>query len=294
MTIETSSAATNDIAERIGGASFAASVMAELGNAGEDVSIQEQKITGMEVLFSVKAATTGELEATVINNSNFASEFAAAASIEATVVVDTDRVSISTLAPTVDPTVSPTGSPTFLPTGSPSRTPSAMPTQVPTFAPTMTSCADGTRNNDESDVDCGGSCHGCGAGKACAASFDCWDTVCESNVCVTFAPTLAPSGTPSTAPTDSLSTHPSVAPTLIPTISPSGSPTTSPSYAPSAFSGAGTTFAPTVTPSVKNADDGDLLGQDTRAAAAARPSLIIVTVVGVVAGMHVLRGGFWL
>ncbi len=34
-------------------------------------------------------------------------------------------------------------------------------------------CTDGTKNGSETDVDCGGSCGPCAAGKACAAGSDC-------------------------------------------------------------------------------------------------------------------------
>ena len=34
-------------------------------------------------------------------------------------------------------------------------------------------CADGARNGDETDIDCGGSCGGCGQGKNCSSAADC-------------------------------------------------------------------------------------------------------------------------
>ncbi len=43
------------------------------------------------------------------------------------------------------------------------------------------SCTDSVKNGDESDVDCGGSCHGCGDGKGCSAGSDCSSSVCASD-----------------------------------------------------------------------------------------------------------------
>jgi len=45
------------------------------------------------------------------------------------------------------------------------------------------SCSDWTKNGDESDVDCGGSCNPCPFGKACNAGSDCVSTICESGKC---------------------------------------------------------------------------------------------------------------
>ena len=41
------------------------------------------------------------------------------------------------------------------------------------------SCIDGTKNNDETDVDCGGSCNKCADAKSCATGADCTDGVCK-------------------------------------------------------------------------------------------------------------------
>ena len=41
------------------------------------------------------------------------------------------------------------------------------------------------KNGTETDVDCGGSCGPCGAGKACGAGKDCTSTICTGNVCTT-------------------------------------------------------------------------------------------------------------
>ena len=44
-------------------------------------------------------------------------------------------------------------------------------------------CTDGIKNQDESDVDCGGVCGGCDNGKTCKTGADCKTGVCESSVC---------------------------------------------------------------------------------------------------------------
>ncbi len=44
------------------------------------------------------------------------------------------------------------------------------------------SCLDGTKNNNETDVDCGGNtCHKCGAGKTCSNNGDCISNMCTGN-----------------------------------------------------------------------------------------------------------------
>jgi len=49
------------------------------------------------------------------------------------------------------------------------------------------SCFDGIKNGDESDIDCGGSCRNCGDGKDCNSNTDCTSQLCDAttNVCVT-------------------------------------------------------------------------------------------------------------
>jgi uncharacterized delta-60 repeat protein len=61
-----------------------------------------------------------------------------------------------------------------------------------------TSCQDGARSGDESDVDCGGSCSPCAVGKACARNADCAGTAaCSAGACVpTFAVGVAVTGLP--------------------------------------------------------------------------------------------------
>lgn len=48
-------------------------------------------------------------------------------------------------------------------------------------------CTDGQRNEEESDVDCGGSCPRCNDGAACGASGDCASGLCGNQVCVRAA-----------------------------------------------------------------------------------------------------------
>ena len=46
------------------------------------------------------------------------------------------------------------------------------------------SCDDSTRNQDESDVDCGGRCSPCASGKKCNALEDCLSEICSESVCI--------------------------------------------------------------------------------------------------------------
>lgn len=45
-------------------------------------------------------------------------------------------------------------------------------------------CDDGSKNQGESDVDCGGPCEACPAGQACDSSSDCATQACLAGVCV--------------------------------------------------------------------------------------------------------------
>jgi len=48
------------------------------------------------------------------------------------------------------------------------------------------SCTDHVRDNNETDIDCGGNdCPGCAHGKHCQIGNDCADRICTSNVCTT-------------------------------------------------------------------------------------------------------------
>lgn len=64
-------------------------------------------------------------------------------------------------------------------------------TQPPT-TPSGPSCTDGIKNRDETDVDCGGSCPRCAAGKTCQTRDDCISAICQgppsSKTCQTCTP----------------------------------------------------------------------------------------------------------
>jgi len=46
-------------------------------------------------------------------------------------------------------------------------------------------CSDGTKNQDETDVDCGGAtCDPCGVDKACGKNEDCASKLCQGGTCV--------------------------------------------------------------------------------------------------------------
>ncbi len=52
---------------------------------------------------------------------------------------------------------------------------------MPVLAPT---CADGVKNQDETDADCGGErCPKCADTKVCNVASDCVSGVCTSNIC---------------------------------------------------------------------------------------------------------------
>ena len=45
-------------------------------------------------------------------------------------------------------------------------------------------CADGIKNNEETDVDCGGlTCAKCALGRACLSGSDCLKNSCQNQVC---------------------------------------------------------------------------------------------------------------
>ena len=56
-------------------------------------------------------------------------------------------------------------------------------------------------NGDESDVDCGGSCPGCGEDGACGGGGDCGSGVCLDAACRSPYPTTQPSPLPTQSPT---------------------------------------------------------------------------------------------
>ncbi len=50
--------------------------------------------------------------------------------------------------------------------------------------PAIATCTDGVKNQDETDVDCGGSiCHQCAQGKKCSVNADCSTAQCTNGVC---------------------------------------------------------------------------------------------------------------
>lgn len=51
-------------------------------------------------------------------------------------------------------------------------------------APLEPGCMDQVKNQDESDVDCGGSCGPCSDGQACNSALDCASTACVAGTCV--------------------------------------------------------------------------------------------------------------
>jgi len=56
--------------------------------------------------------------------------------------------------------------------------------------PPKETCTDGTKNQDETDVDCGGVCTKCGSGKACSVAADCIGGYCVSGKCTSTAPVV--------------------------------------------------------------------------------------------------------
>jgi len=50
----------------------------------------------------------------------------------------------------------------------------------------VVTCSDGNKNNDETDVDCGGSCSKCIDGKTCLVDVDCVSNDCISGICTTL------------------------------------------------------------------------------------------------------------
>jgi len=49
-------------------------------------------------------------------------------------------------------------------------------------------CADCLKNGPETDVDCGGECAPCRAGKICTNDTECWSGVCVSGLCAAGGP----------------------------------------------------------------------------------------------------------
>jgi hypothetical protein len=60
-----------------------------------------------------------------------------------------------------------------------------VPVELPDSGSSVTSsCTDGTRNGDESDIDCGGHCQPCAAEFSCAHHDDCQSHLCRAGLCV--------------------------------------------------------------------------------------------------------------
>ena len=112
----------------------------------------------------------------------------------------------STHSPSPIPTNSPTHSPTNSPAESLTESTAAPtvppePTPVPPTLPIPTQCSDGTQNEDETDVDCGGACPSCALGQKCMLDNDCSSRSCSSGTCLSVAPNVAPTDTPTVVPT---------------------------------------------------------------------------------------------
>lgn len=52
----------------------------------------------------------------------------------------------------------------------------------------VATCVDNKKNQDETDVDCGGSCGSCVAGKKCSANSDCASNICTAGTCTNTPP----------------------------------------------------------------------------------------------------------
>ncbi|HLD18867.1 MAG TPA: hypothetical protein VJB90_02555 [Candidatus Nanoarchaeia archaeon] len=51
----------------------------------------------------------------------------------------------------------------------------------------LATCDDGVKNQDESDVDCGGSCRACPTGKKCIQNYECSSRTCSNGICLASA-----------------------------------------------------------------------------------------------------------
>jgi hypothetical protein len=147
VTVETAPGETNRISTGLEGNSFAGNVTQELENTGESaLAVKNPNITGMEVLFSLRAETISQIENAIINNDNFDQEFTDQAiaygtfGSQSTATVDKSQIEITTFVPTLSPTPAPTVGPTILPTA-PTTTPSESPSEPPTPAPSFSATA---------------------------------------------------------------------------------------------------------------------------------------------------------
>lgn len=72
--------------------------------------------------------------------------------------------------------------PTWMPVARAGAEAPAAPPTAP-GAPAAASCSDGLKNQNESDVDCGGACPACHDGLACSNAVECTSAVCEAGKC---------------------------------------------------------------------------------------------------------------
>jgi hypothetical protein len=153
-----------------------------------------------------------------------------------------------TIAPTVEATGSPTIAPTVEATGSPTIAPTFTPSNVPSASPTDAACTDGLKNEDETDVDCGGVfCDPCEYAQSCLTGTDCTSGKCVDSACKasTSAPTIAPTKSPSATPSVLATDTPTAATTDTPTAATTDTPTAATTEAPTAVVA---TEAPTAEP----------------------------------------------
>ncbi len=62
--------------------------------------------------------------------------------------------------------------------------------EIENIVETEETCSDGIKNQDETDVDCGGSCGGCASGKSCDTASDCLADYCTDGKCSSKAPVV--------------------------------------------------------------------------------------------------------
>jgi hypothetical protein len=139
--VKTTSSKTSDIAVAMSGESFTESITGGFALMGEEVLLQEQKATGMEMLFSLRADTNSDIDDLVVNNKDFAADIVAEAllndiiGVNAMIEVDVEMITFVVLDPTVYPTEKPTAfiSGSIKLTSNPTNKPTS--TIFPTMAP---------------------------------------------------------------------------------------------------------------------------------------------------------------
>lgn len=140
-------------------------ILAPLGCGGPDDSL-----TGATSVSTTAGTSTGS-DVTGTTNPTTASTGAP--------TTGPDPTSTTSVGTTDDTTG--TTAPTTATTGS--SGPATTGTDTGTTAPAE-SCDDGAQNQDETDVDCGGSCSPCADGQACVVPGDCQSATCEGGMCV--------------------------------------------------------------------------------------------------------------